>query len=471
MPPFFIPIAAFLVWAAVLFAYFPTLKLNLILADQLVAPQFFISYLILILAWALSGPITAAVLSVLSAVLVLYICLAVQEPSIFLQVVAYAALFLFMASLLHQVQRKMNDRQLVREKLSEDIHLTRQEQVKKEQLDRALENKIERFLDLHRFAETLKVAQDVHDTAQKIVNEMPLVFPKADECVLYRVDETRQELALVASSRRPGNPVREKRGSLYDQWVMKRSRAIVIEDAYNDFRFPLERRSENDHLRSVCASPLVTENKVLGVARMSGSQGALFAQDDLRLLDIISSLGAVTLRNHLLYERMEELAIRDSLTNLYLNRYFQERLSEELVRAHAHKKAPFSLILLDIDHFKRYNDEFGHAAGDLVLKRSAAILSKSVARSDLTARYGGEEFVVLLPGKDLNEAVKTAETMREAVAAHKFMLRRVESSMTASFGVASYPKDGETKEELIRAVDKRLYEAKRAGRDRVCGGI
>jgi diguanylate cyclase (GGDEF)-like protein len=439
------------------------------LAEELVAPHLFISMLILIYAWALSGPETAAILSALSALIVFYVCLGSKDLSIFLQLFVYGAIFSAMFSFLFKIQKKINNREIEREKLSEEIHLAEEAAEKKVALKKALDQKIDRFLGLRQFSETLKDIQELHGASQAVVLEAQRFVPRAEECALYMVDEAKQELYLVAGVSRNGEAVRQKQGTLFDQWAMKRSQALIIEDSRNDFRFPAEKRSEGELLVSVCVSPLITENRVLGVMRVNSSQVAAFTSDDLRLLDILSSLGAVMLRNRLLHEKMEELAIRDSLTGLYVNRYFQERLAEEIMRANL-KKGIFTVLMLDIDFFKRINDEFGHTAGDLVLKNVASSILGSLDTADLAARYGGEEFVILLPDTGAKPARERAERIRAHIEKSKFYLRRAENRVTASIGVAVFPADGRTKEEIIRAVDRNLYQAKKTGRNRVCGG-
>ena len=121
--------------------------------------------------------------------------------------------------------------------------------------------------------------------------------------------------------------------------------------------------------------------------------------------------------------------------------------------------------------FKRYNDEYGHVVGDIVLKNIAATLLKSITPSDLAARYGGEEYVVLLPGKTKDRALMIAEDIRWQIERNKLSLRRLETRVTASLGVAAFPEDGRTKEEILWAADKCLYQAKNLGRNRVCGVI
>ncbi len=123
--------------------------------------------------------------------------------------------------------------------------------------------------------------------------------------------------------------------------------------------------------------------------------------------------------------------------------------------------------MADIDHFKRYNDEYGHTAGDLVLKEIAQILKASVGPSDIVGRYGGEEFLLILPQKEGRGAFQVAEGIRQKIEDHVFRLRREERRITISLGISVFPRDGQTKEELIWKADQHLYEAKREGRNRV----
>lgn len=163
-----------------------------------------------------------------------------------------------------------------------------------------------------------------------------------------------------------------------------------------------------------------------------------------------------------LNQQLQNLAITDGLTGLHNHRAFQDYLEEQFQTA-MHKKQPLSLILMDVDHFKQYNDTYGHQAGDEVLRRVAQILKQSVRDGDFVARYGGEEFAVVLPHTDTENAVQVAERLREAIASAEWTLRPI----TGSFGVASIRPDMETRREIIESADQALYEAKRGGRNRV----
>ena len=413
---------------------------------------------------------TAAILSGLAATIVLYLALALKEPWLMAQVLSYGFLYLAMVSFLYEIQQRANDKRLWKEKLQEDVHLAKEDLAKSVDLEKALDRRIERFLDLHQFAETLKGVPTVPELVRRVADETHSLISHAEECVLYLLDEQNQRLEPAASDRAFSMEPPDRYGSPFDQWVMRRSRALLIEDALNDFRFATVRREAAGNLRSVCACPLVSENKVLGVLRASSRVPRAFTSDDLHVLDIIASLGAVTLQNRLLYDKMEELAIRDTLTGLYLNRHFLRRFHEEFIRAEL-KPAPFSVILFDVDHFKNYNDEFGHSAGDLVLKNIARTLQRLIGPADVAARYGGEEFVLLLPNRDKQAAMKLAESIRIEVGGRKLILRRVEKDVTVSLGVATYPQDGKTPEKILQEADRFLYEAKKEGRNRVCGSI
>lgn len=173
---------------------------------------------------------------------------------------------------------------------------------------------------------------------------------------------------------------------------------------------------------------------------------------------------------------LERLALRDGLTGLFNHRYFQEAIDAEISRAerHTHK---VSLLFIDVDHFKNYNDRLGHPAGDRLLMRLSDLLvgrgnsyGRSKRVSDTAARYGGEEFVLVLPETDKQGAIVTAERVRRTIANYEFDHRDVQPRgyVSVSIGVACYPDDGVTKPLLIEAADRALYRAKHQGRDRVC---
>jgi diguanylate cyclase (GGDEF)-like protein len=166
--------------------------------------------------------------------------------------------------------------------------------------------------------------------------------------------------------------------------------------------------------------------------------------------------------------KLREMAVRDGLTGLHDHRYFQDTLTTEVARAKRHGRV-FSLLFLDVDYFKRYNDVNGHLAGDAVLKGLARIFQEEMRATSTIARYGGEEFIILLPETGKDGALKAAENIRQRVADHPFPgeERQPSGNLTISIGVATFPEDGTERDALIQSADRALYRAKQDGRDLV----
>ncbi|MFA6601209.1 MAG: GGDEF domain-containing protein [Candidatus Omnitrophota bacterium] len=217
--------------------------------------------------------------------------------------------------------------------------------------------------------------------------------------------------------------------------------------------------------------PLVVDGRL---AACLGVEGA--AAEDLAKFEVLSAYLALQVKKVQLYETVRELSIRDSLTGIFVRRHFVERFEEELRRC-IRFKLPLAVLMLDIDHFKRYNDDHGHMAGDSTLKQVASILRQSLRKVDLVARYGGEEFVMVIPETRREGAFEVAERIRSGVARHNFKVFHEETRVTVSVGIALYPADVEASEqavehaglaaELIHCADQALYRAKEEGRNRV----
>ncbi|MFC1501609.1 GGDEF domain-containing protein [Elusimicrobiota bacterium] len=165
-----------------------------------------------------------------------------------------------------------------------------------------------------------------------------------------------------------------------------------------------------------------------------------------------------------LFEEVKEKSRKDSLTGLYLRRYFLERLEEEMQRAKRYESS-FSILMIDIDHFKRINDTHGHVVGDNTLQAIAKILETSLRPVDLIGRYGGEEFVVLLSQTSIEESTKIANKIREKIGKHKFHGNKRIFKLAVSIGISHYPNDGHKTQDLLRYADKALYWAKTHGRN------
>lgn len=323
------------------------------------------------------------------------------------------------------------------------------------------------YYNLRMLAEELAKTLSVTQLSQTVAHRTLDFIPRGDIALVALVDLSGRNLSVAASRRMTdSSPVYEKKGDMFDQLAIRNRKRLIVTDAHQDFRFDVKETMRQRTLRSLIIAPLLQEGRVMGTLRINSSDRETFTNDDLRLLDAIATLASSALSNAMLYERTEELAIRDSLTGLYLRRYFFERLKEEHRRALVTNR-PLAVLMCDLDHFKECNDRFGHGAGDQMLVRFAKIL-KEFSENAFVARYGGEEFSVLLPETTKKEAVKLANRLRENVEVFPFAIRREKVTMTISIGVACLPEDTLDLETLVQKADQALYRAKREGRNRVC---
>lgn len=225
-----------------------------------------------------------------------------------------------------------------------------------------------------------------------------------------------------------------------------------------------ERREDGSFL----SIPLIFKKKVVGVLNMFRKGIDQFTNQEIRLLNTLAVELAISLVNAKLYFRTKELSVRDELTELYNRRHFQEVLPLEIKRAHRFGK-PLTLLMIDIDFFKSFNDRYGHLAGDEILKKFVHVVSSHIREVDFMARFGGEEFVIILPNTPKEDGVLVADKIRQFVGGYSFIdgSARPEDRLTISIGLACYPDDGPTIEDLVDAADTALYEAKREGRNQI----
>ena len=211
--------------------------------------------------------------------------------------------------------------------------------------------------------------------------------------------------------------------------------------------------------------PMMIEERMIGVMLFTSDRENAFDLCDRRLLSIMCNHVAISIAEAQAHAQVEKLAVTDGLTGVFNHRRFQERLLEEVIRFGRHPD-PFSLLMIDIDYFKRINDTYGHPAGDAVIKMIAKVLVKQVRKLDVVARYGGEEFVIMLLKTDARQAFQMAERIRKAVESSPIRWQGGKISVTISVGVASQPEDTSRRDELIAFADRALYAAKRTGRNR-----
>jgi diguanylate cyclase (GGDEF)-like protein len=238
--------------------------------------------------------------------------------------------------------------------------------------------------------------------------------------------------------------------------------AVYLSDAVG-CRVPLM-PFKTGEVRSLFAVPMFYEKNSSGLLVLLSDKKGFLDTLQIDLLKVMCNHASTAIANANLHSEIEKVATTDGLTGLLNHRVFQEKLTGEFKRLNR-LSGPLSLLLTDIDHFKKVNDTCGHPAGDLVLKGVSGVIRETIRDIDIPARYGGEEFAVILPGTDAGGARKIAERLRKAVMAKTFTADGKSLKVTISIGIATSPDDAGSKEELIEKADQALYSAKDGGRN------
>lgn len=247
--------------------------------------------------------------------------------------------------------------------------------------------------------------------------------------------------------------------------ILEDNGIFVVEDTREApfLRNPLIRE---EGIRSLIAVSLKYQEKIVGVLYLDDFAPRQFNPRLLQMLSVLGSFATMSIDNARLHERTRQLASTDGLTGLHNYRMFKQMVREEIVRTGRYRK-PMSLIMFDVDDFKRYNDLYGHPAGDRALVALAALMRESLRDCDILFRYGGEEFMALLPETDIAEALVAAERARAVIEEKSPAVLENAHGLTVSVGVAAFPRDGHDYDALLHAVDDLMYTAKRGGKNKV----
>jgi diguanylate cyclase (GGDEF)-like protein len=423
---------------------------------------------VIMLLWAFLG-VFAGLASFLVGMIFLYRPLRALSPDY------YTVLIMaFFVSIVvgHYVYRKMyhahQNYTVTMEKIGEDNNLIENHMNNREVEVAAMGKKIDSLLKLKNIADRLSVILDEDEIMKAVSGETFGIFDVDSRVMIFMVDEEMNELNLSVTLKSPGRKsFSGKKGGIFDNWVIKNTKSLLVKDVKKDFRFSVEEEENRDDTVSLMIKPMIIDSKPLGIIRVDSPHEEAFTPHELRILDIIGELAAVALENSRLYRRTEELAIKDSLTGLYVHRYFMERLDEEVKRS-LRSGNPFALLMLDIDDFKSFNDENGHIAGDAILQNVGVVLREKASAGDTVARYGGEEFVFLILNRDKDSVIRTADEIRKKIQETPVILRRKKCAVTVSVGVAMFPEDARLRDDIILEADRALYRAKAEGKNRVC---
>ncbi|MBT8371265.1 MAG: sensor domain-containing diguanylate cyclase [Deltaproteobacteria bacterium] len=333
----------------------------------------------------------------------------------------------------------------------------------KEDLDKTIQN----LSLLYNIGKAMNYISDLKNLLQYILNQaVDIASAEKGSIMLYDLETDRLNIRVLTGledikyqekvnnneircrSFKPGEGIAGK--------VFLTAKPMIVNNILEDSGFI---ESETSYVHSIACIPMVVYSDVIGVINVTNKKnGKDFTPKDVEMLKAVSDQAAVAVNKAQLWD----MAVTDSLTGLYVRRYFMIKLLEEIHRAERYNKR-LSVIMADLDNFKNINDTYGHDAGDRALQTISQFLQKNVRDVDAIARYGGEEFVILIPDADERAAFFLAERLREDLA--KIELENL-PPITVSLGIATYPSDGTDIEDLIKKADIAMYAAKQAGRNK-----
>jgi diguanylate cyclase (GGDEF)-like protein len=346
--------------------------------------------------------------------------------------------------------------------LAESFELMRKNLVR---MQGSLKDRIEELQTLYGVSKAVSATLDLSELLHVILERVMAVM-KAERGSVMLYEEETDELRVEVSrgiDHEHASKARVKLGDRVSGYVLQTGRPLLIQDSTQSPN--LARLKEGQVTAGTMLSvPLIIKDKRLGVLNVSKSTPFTFDEKDQELFIALANQAAIAIENARLYT----LAITDELTKLYIRRFFYHRMREEMRRSLRYEK-PLSVMMLDVDHFKIFNDTYGHQAGDEVLQFVARTMRECARSEDIVARLGGEEFAILCPEQSEDEAYHPAERIRRKLQDTNLrLLSGVEVNVTTSIGISQFPRDAEDRDTLLDAADQALYHAKHAGRNQVC---
>jgi len=351
---------------------------------------------------------------------------------------------------------------------------------KKEQIDNlngkrlALARQIRRFSNLRNYITQINLSLSSDHLSDLILKFVSENLPESDVYTLSLLNR-REKLVtknFIVRGRSENLFIKPDQSDIFNDWVMTYRSPLTVKNTTEDYRF--QGRGKMPLLypfaKSIIASPLISDDKPMGLIRVDAIRPNQYQISDFRFLVIIANISALSLKNAELLHETEKLSITDGLTGLFRSHYLFQELDNLIQTANkGQAQRRISLLMMDLDHFKKINDSYGHVIGDQILIQSSRIIGHFCPKGSFVVRYGGEEFVMVLPGVSSAEAHSIAEKIRKSFIQKKTVIRREMIRLSLSIGVASFPSDAKDTHNLVRIADERLYKAKKAGRNQTVG--
>jgi diguanylate cyclase (GGDEF)-like protein len=334
----------------------------------------------------------------------------------------------------------------------------------------SLESQIRALTDLIEVARLVVSTIELDSVLHSILtNAMNFAATPAGTIAMY--DESRLEFIVHSFEGFSAEFAKKERwdlipGGLTDQ-VVSAIDIFYIENAEQSTYMgsPVELA---EGIKALICVPLRVKEEVVGILHLCDFVPRKFDREKMKLLSVFSSFASMAIYNANIHHRTKIMAITDSLTGLHNHRYFHQVFNMELRRAKRYRKR-LGILMIDVDNFKKFNDTFGHAKGDLILSVIGKIIKRNMRKVDFAFRYGGEEFIVLLPEAGFESALNAAERLRQAIETETLEMLKGEAmeGVTVSIGIARYPEDGTGRVKLFKVVDDLLYKAKLSGKNKV----
>ena len=314
---------------------------------------------------------------------------------------------------------------------------------------------------LHEIAQTIGSSLNLQDTVTLVSSKLRSIVP-FDTCIIYLVDDRSGKAVAVHASGEHADAFARRRitiGEGISGWVIANARSMCNTPPELDLVGLPEEVSGS--IRGVLVSPLVREDGAFGAITVYSKTRSSYTTEHVRLLESVSQHASVALNNAMTFEKTKESALTDTLTDLPNARSFHLALQQRIAECQRLNREPLALLSMDLDDFKQINDTHGHAVGDRMLASVAAIIKKQFRQMDILARYAGDEFVAIMPMASGDVAEMVAERIREAVESHEFSIRTGRTTKIGiSIGIACFPSDGETAEELLSQAGHNMQQDK-----------
>lgn len=333
------------------------------------------------------------------------------------------------------------------------------------QLNELLDRKLYEATIVNEISELAALIQDYHQT----INTVMVILGKIieyDAAGVYLVDENE----VIVSTRCPVSEeyIEDIKTRVLAEAQRPTGQTELRMVVFDEFRFAKRAPDAVNQITDFTSYPLTAKGEVIGHLCFSSAKQDAITSDVDKIIEIVKNPVTIVIDNTRLYEETKKLAITDGLTKIYNFRHFLELLGDRFVQSEE-KDQQLSLIMIDIDFFKRVNDRFGHLVGDEVLRELVVVINNGLREQDIVARYGGEEFAIILPNTPTEDARAVADRLRNSVAGRPFNSSKGLIPITISLGIATHPRnDIQSQFDLISKADQALYNAKESGRNKVC---